>query len=43
LIAHGATGGLRWRELETFGAVMPVAKTSEDPVELIIPMPKRHS
>ncbi len=38
LIPHGAAGRLRWRELETFGAVMPGGQTGEDAVEFVIPM-----
>jgi uncharacterized membrane protein HdeD (DUF308 family) len=41
LIPHGARGPLRWRELQTFGASMPKEKTDEDPVEFIVPMPRR--
>ena len=43
LVAHGARGPLRWRELETFGALVPIAKTGEDTVEVVIPMSKRNS
>jgi uncharacterized membrane protein HdeD (DUF308 family) len=42
LIPHGTRGPLRWRELETFGAVMPTRKTGEDPVEFVIPMSRRN-
>jgi hypothetical protein len=41
LIPYGASGRLRWRELEMFGVVMPLGKTSEDTVEFIVPMSKR--
>jgi len=41
LIAHGANGPLRWRELETFGAPMPVGATGDDIVEFVIAMPSR--
>ena len=41
LLAHGANGPLRWRELETFGALMPAGRTGEDTVEFLIPMSKR--
>jgi uncharacterized membrane protein HdeD (DUF308 family) len=41
LIPHGAMGPMRWRELQTFGAVMPSGKTGEDCVEFIFPMPPR--
>jgi uncharacterized membrane protein HdeD (DUF308 family) len=39
-IPHGATGPLRWRDLENFQALMPVGKTENDPVEFIIKMPR---
>jgi hypothetical protein len=42
LIPHGANGPLRWKELQTFGAVMPEGKTGNDGVEFIIPMPARN-
>jgi hypothetical protein len=42
LIPHGASGPLRWRELKTFGALVPAGKAGEDAVEFIIPMPGRH-
>jgi hypothetical protein len=38
LIPHGATGPLRWRDLETFGEVVPAGKAGEDAVEFVIPM-----
>jgi hypothetical protein len=41
LIARGASGPLRWRELETFGAAIPPGKTGEDTVEFIVPMSRR--
>jgi uncharacterized membrane protein HdeD (DUF308 family) len=41
LITHGANGPLHWRELDTFGAVIPAGKTGNDPVEFVIPMPRR--
>jgi hypothetical protein len=41
LIPHGASGPLRWRDLETFGAVIPSGKTGEDTVEFIVPMSRR--
>jgi hypothetical protein len=41
LIPHGDKGPLRWRELETFGAIMPIGKTGEDTVEFVLPMSKR--
>jgi len=42
LIPHGAGGRLRWRELETFGALMPSGVTGEDTVEFVIPMSTPH-
>jgi hypothetical protein len=41
LIPYGASGPLRWHELETFAAVMPLGKTGDDTVEFIVPMSKR--
>ena len=41
LIPHGANGRLRWRELETFGAVRPHDRTGEDLVEFVVSMSKR--
>jgi hypothetical protein len=41
LIPHGAMGPLCWRELQTFGAVMPSGKSGDDRVEFVIPMPPR--
>jgi uncharacterized membrane protein HdeD (DUF308 family) len=41
LIARGARGPLHWRELETFGSVMPAGKTGEDVVEFVVPMSGR--
>jgi hypothetical protein len=41
LIPRGARGPLRWRELETFGALMPAGKTGEDVVEFVVPMTGR--
>jgi hypothetical protein len=41
LVPRGANGPLHWRELETFGALMPAGKTGEDAAELVIPMTKR--
>jgi uncharacterized membrane protein HdeD (DUF308 family) len=40
LIPHGADGPLRWRELETFGRLMPNGKSGDDPAEFSIPMSK---
>jgi uncharacterized membrane protein HdeD (DUF308 family) len=42
MIPHGANGPLRWRDLETFGAVMPAGKNGDDYVEFIVPMPPQH-
>lgn len=39
LLAHGASGPLRWRELQTHGTVMPVGKSADDIVEFVVPMP----
>jgi uncharacterized membrane protein HdeD (DUF308 family) len=41
LILHGSNGVVRWRELETFGAVVPAGKTGEDAVEFAVPMPRQ--
>jgi hypothetical protein len=41
LIPHGASGSLHWRELETFGALMPADKSGEDTVEFIVRMPRQ--
>jgi hypothetical protein len=41
LVPHGANGPLHWRDLETFGALMPKGKTGGDAVEFIIPMAGR--
>jgi uncharacterized membrane protein HdeD (DUF308 family) len=41
LIPHGANGPLRWRELETFGALVPTGKNGEDVVEFNISMSRR--
>ncbi len=38
LIPYGANGPLHWRDLDTFGAVMPAGKTEDDHVEFVIPM-----
>jgi hypothetical protein len=40
-LVHGANGPLRWRELQTFGAVMPSGTTGEDFVEFVVPMSAR--
>jgi len=42
LIPHGANGPLRWRELETFGTLVPRGKTGEEAIEFIVPMTSRH-
>jgi uncharacterized membrane protein HdeD (DUF308 family) len=41
LIPHRARGLLRWRDLETFGALKPSGVTDEDAVEFVIPSSKR--
>jgi uncharacterized membrane protein HdeD (DUF308 family) len=41
LIPHGASGPLRWRELETFGALVPAGSTGDDAAEFAVPMPAR--
>jgi len=43
LIAHGVSGPLRWRELETFGSLAPTGKTDEASVEFIFPMSRRQT
>jgi hypothetical protein len=42
LIPRGAKGPLHWRELETFGALVPAGSTGEDAVQFIVPMSGRH-
>jgi hypothetical protein len=39
MIPHGANGPLRWRDLETFGAVVPAGKTASDNVEFVVALP----
>ncbi len=39
LIVHGASGSLRWRDLEMFGTVGPPDKRDADIVEFVLPMP----
>jgi hypothetical protein len=41
LIAHGANGPLRWRQMQTYGAVTPAGKSSDDIVEFVVSMPAR--
>lgn len=41
LIPHGASGPLRWRDLDTFGAIIPVGKTGADAVEFVVPTSRR--
>jgi uncharacterized membrane protein HdeD (DUF308 family) len=41
LIPYGVSGPLRWRELETFGALVPSEKSADDTVEFIVPMSKQ--
>jgi uncharacterized membrane protein HdeD (DUF308 family) len=38
LIPYGASGPLRWRDLETFGALAASAKGGDDTAEFILPM-----
>lgn len=38
ILPHGATGRLRWRELENYQSLMPAGKAAEDFVEFILPM-----
>jgi calcineurin-like phosphoesterase family protein len=38
LIPHGANGPLRWRQMQTFGAIMPAGKTGDDWVEFVVDM-----
>jgi uncharacterized membrane protein HdeD (DUF308 family) len=40
LIPHGASGLLRWRDLETMGTLVPTDKTRDQAVEFVIPMSK---
>jgi hypothetical protein len=39
LIPHGANGPLRWRDLQTFGSIMPAGKTADDLVDFVVAMP----
>ena len=41
LIPHGAGGPLRWRDLDTFGALRPADQSGDDPVEFVFPMDQR--
>jgi uncharacterized membrane protein HdeD (DUF308 family) len=38
LIPHGANGPLHWRDLETFGALVPPAAGRDEAAEVIVPM-----
>jgi uncharacterized membrane protein HdeD (DUF308 family) len=38
LIAHGANGPLRWREMQSFGTLPPTGVGAEEAVEFVIPM-----
>jgi uncharacterized membrane protein HdeD (DUF308 family) len=38
LVLNGVDGPLRWRDLQTGGAVVPLNRTLDDPVEFIVPM-----
>jgi uncharacterized membrane protein HdeD (DUF308 family) len=40
-LPHAATGRLLWRELENFRAFKPAEKSADDPVDFIVPMPRR--
>jgi uncharacterized membrane protein HdeD (DUF308 family) len=42
LIAHGANGPLRWRDMQTHGTVIPAGKSADDIVVFVVPMPVRH-
>ncbi|HEY8558945.1 MAG TPA: metallophosphoesterase [Pyrinomonadaceae bacterium] len=37
-LLYGANGQLRWRDIQTGGAVVPAGKSPEDPVEFIAPL-----
>jgi hypothetical protein len=39
LIPHGANGPLRWRDLQTFGSIMPAGNTADDLVDFVVGMP----
>jgi hypothetical protein len=41
LIPHGANGPLRWRDLQTFGALMPAGRADLDLVEFVVPLGAR--
>jgi hypothetical protein len=41
LIPHGATGPLRWRDLQLIGQVLPAGRSDDDTVEFIIPLADR--
>jgi uncharacterized membrane protein HdeD (DUF308 family) len=41
LIVHGANGPLRWRDLQTFGDILPAGVTGADPLEFTVPMNTR--
>jgi uncharacterized membrane protein HdeD (DUF308 family) len=43
LIAHGANGPLRWRQMQTFGSRLPAGKGGDDIVEFVVPMATRTS
>jgi hypothetical protein len=38
---YGANGRLRWRDLQTHGAILPAGQSEEDLVEFTVPMPER--
>jgi hypothetical protein len=43
LIPHGPNGPLPWRDLQTFGAVMPAARTAFDLADFVIPLRARRN
>lgn len=43
VLPYGASGRLRWRELETFGALLPEGKRGEEFVEFVLPLAGRRS
>jgi hypothetical protein len=41
LILHGVHGPLRWRDLRTGGATVPVGKSPDDAAEFVVPMERK--
>jgi hypothetical protein len=41
VIPHGVNGPLRWRDLQTFGQIVPAGKNEVNPVEFEYKLPKR--